>query len=105
MDLHEANQRLASGGPVSGVRTPVGEGPMMNTQEIVGLKKTIEEQKKIIEEKSVELDKQKKVVEDLEAKIKQGTAQVNVRILTLKHKQHLQHSHSRCCANLNKENV
>ena len=44
-----------------------------------GLKKTIEEQKKIIEEKQVELEQSKKAIGELENKVKQGV--VNVRIL------------------------
>ena len=44
-----------------------------------GLKKTIEEQKKIIEEKQVELEQSKKAIGELESKVKQGV--VNVRIL------------------------
>ena len=45
-----------------------------------GLKKTIEEQKKIIEEKQVELEQSKKAIGELESKVKQGV--VNVRILS-----------------------
>ncbi len=45
-----------------------------------GLKKTIEEQKKIIEEKQAELEQSKKANAELENKVKQQV--VNVRILS-----------------------
>ena len=53
----------------------------MITQEMEGLKKTIEEQKKIIQEKQVENEKVQKTCEELESKIKQTA--MNVRIKTI----------------------
>ena len=78
IDLHEANQRLSSGAGGAAVGSPAG--PILNAQEMDGLKKTIEEQKKIIEEKQAELEQSKKANAELENKVKQQV--VNVRILS-----------------------
>ena len=66
--------RISSGG----VGTPVGGGDMVK-QEMEGLHKTIEEQKKIIEEKQNENEAAKLVCKELEEKINKQTV-VNVRI-------------------------
>lgn len=64
IDLHEANQRIATGGG-GGSLGPNGQ------QEVAGLKKTIDHQKKDLDEMKAQLELKEKAMFELEAKIKQ----------------------------------